>query len=210
MAHTTGHRTMTTLYITPGSPYARIARIVVLEKNLADHVQIIPAQTRATDSPYYQIAPSGRVPYLVRDDGPALEESSLICAWLDHMDGRPMFEPPSGEAGWEARRLEAMARSLMDGASVWLRELRRPAPERSAGLIAHETSRAGRICDVWEREIAHPLMHAPLNMAQITLACALGLEARIPEFRWRPGRPALADWFVRLSARPSVAATVPV
>jgi glutathione S-transferase len=39
------------LYITPGSPYARIARIVVLEKRLEDRVEIVPALTRSVDSP---------------------------------------------------------------------------------------------------------------------------------------------------------------
>ena len=198
------------LYITPGSPYARMARIVVLEKGLGDRVEIVAARTRAVDSPYYAIAPSGRVPYLVRDDGSALEDSAVICAWLDQVDGRPLFDLPPGEAGWEARRLEAMARSLMDGVAVWLRELSRPVHERSPGLIAHEAARAGRICDVWEREIAHPWMHAPLNMAQIALACALGIEARNPDFRWRAGRQALTEWFTRIMTRRSFAATAPV
>ena len=57
------------LYITPGSPYARIARVVVLEKGLESRVEIIAAQTRLADSPYYNINPSGRVPCLIRDDG---------------------------------------------------------------------------------------------------------------------------------------------
>jgi hypothetical protein len=65
------------LYITPGSPYARIARIVVLEKQLKGRVEIVVAQTRSVDSPYYRIVPSGRVLYLVRDDGVGLEESSV-------------------------------------------------------------------------------------------------------------------------------------
>jgi glutathione S-transferase len=198
------------LYITSGSPYARMARIVVLEKGLVDQIEILPARTREIDSPYYAIAPSGRVPYLVRDDGSALEESSLICAWLDQVEGRPRFDIPPGEAGWEARRLEAMARSLMDGVAVWLRELTRPTHERSPGLIAHEAARADRICDVWEREIVHPWMHATLNMAQITLACALEIEARNPDFRWRLGRPALTEWFTQIATRPSLAITAPV
>jgi len=75
------------LYITPASPYARMARIVVIEKGLESRVEIIPAQTRRTDSPYYKINPSGRVPYLIRDDGVGLEESAVICAHLDHVDG---------------------------------------------------------------------------------------------------------------------------
>lgn len=197
------------LYITPGSPYARMARIVVLEKGLASRVEIIVAKTREADSPYYRINPSGRVPYLVGDDGRGLEESALICARLDHLAGNPAFDLPAGDAGWEARRLDALARSLVDGLSVWSRELARPANERSPGVIQHETDRARRMTDLWELEIDSPLMRGALNMAQITLGCALGLEARNPDFRWRPGHPKLSRWFDQIAARPSFSATAP-
>ena len=200
---------MMKLYITPGSPYARMARIVVLEKALEDRVEIIAARTRATGSPYYAINPSGRVPYLVREDGTGLEESTLICAFLDHLDGHPVFDLPAGDPSWQARRLEALARSLLDGLSVWLRELLRPGNERSPEVIQHETERARRLVDLWEAEIGHPLMHGRLNMAQITLACGLGLELRNPEFRWRPRHPQLCGWYDRIAARPSFAATAP-
>jgi len=77
------------LYITTGSPYARMARIVVIEKGLEDRVTVEMAATRRANSPYYRINPSGRVPYLVRDDGVGMEESALICRYLDHLDGKP-------------------------------------------------------------------------------------------------------------------------
>lgn len=195
------------LYVTPGSPYARMARIVVLEKKLGDRVEIIAAQTRTANSPYYKINPSGRVPYLIRDDGVGLEESALICAYLDRLDGKPSFDLPPGEQAWEARRLEALARSLMDGLAVWLRELYRPPNERSPGVIRHEIDRASRMADLWEREIVHPYMRGALNMAQLTLACALGLEARNPDFDWRSGHARLCDWYGPIAARPSFAAT---
>lgn len=197
------------IYITEGSPYARIARVVVIEKGLQDRVEIVYAQTRKADSPYYAINPSGRVPYLIRDEGAALEESALIVAWLDQLDGQPMFHLPAGEAGWEARRLEALARSLMDGLAVWSRENGRPENERSPTIIQHEAARSARMADVWEKEIDHPWMHGTLNMAQITLACALGMDARNADWRWRPGRPKLTAWFERFAARPSFAATAP-
>ncbi|HEX5767966.1 MAG TPA: glutathione S-transferase N-terminal domain-containing protein [Burkholderiales bacterium] len=197
------------LYITPGSPYARMARIVVLEKRLENRVETLIAKTRVPESPYYAVNPSGRVPYLVRDDGVGLEESALICAYLDHLDGRPLLESRSDGAPWEARRLEALARSLLDGLSVWGREILRPENERSPGVIRHETDRAQRMADLWEREIEHPLMGGPLNMIQITLACALGLEARNPGFRWRAGRPKLSGWFERIATRSSFSATAP-
>jgi glutathione S-transferase len=197
------------LYITPGSPYARMARIVVLEKGLQDRVDVIVAQTRTADSPYYAINPSGRVPCLVRDGGTLLEESALICAWLDQLDDRPMFAPPAGAAAWEVRRLDAQARSLLDGLSVWGREIARPRDEQSPAVIRHESERARRLVDRWEHEIDHPLMRGALGMPQLTLACALGLEARNPSFRWRPGHPKLVDWFDAIAARPAFAATAP-
>jgi glutathione S-transferase len=186
-----------------------MARIVVIEKGLERRVEVIFAKTRTADSPYYRINPSGRVPYLVRDDGVGLEESQVICDWLDQLDGKPAFGLPAGEAGWEARRLEGLARSLLDGLSVWLRELYRPQSERSPGVIRHEAERAARLLDVWEREVAHPYMRGGLNMAQLTLACALGLEARNPDLDWRSGHGRVSDWYGPVAARPSFVATAP-
>jgi glutathione S-transferase len=194
------------LYCSPGSPYARMARIVVLEKALGSRVEVIYVKTRTRNSPYYEINPSGRVPYLVRDDGVGMEESALICAYLDQLDGRPTLELPPG---WEARRLEALARSLTDGLSVWARELSRPPEERSPTLVEHETERATRMVDLWEREIDHPVMKGPLNMAQLMLACGLDMGTRNPGFRWRPSHPKLSAWLDAFATRASFAATAP-
>ena len=193
------------LYITPNSPYARMARMFVIEKKFESRVEMILAQTRTTNSPYYAVNPSGRVPYLVRDDGVGMEESALICAYLDQLDGRPILTQPS----LEARRLEAFARSMVDGVSVWNRELARPANERSPTIIRHELERARRMADLWEREIDHEWMRGPLNMAQLTLACTLGLEARNREFDWRTGHPKLVAWMQSVATRPSFVATAP-
>ncbi len=197
------------LYISEGSPYARIVRVVILEKRLENRVEVITAQTRVANSPYYGINPSGRVPYLVREDGVGLEDSTLICAYLDRLDGRPAFDSSAGDASWEARRLESLARSLMDGFAVWIRELVRPPDERSTPVIEHEANRAARMTGLWESQIDHPLMSGALNMAQITLACALGLDVRNPDLAWRAGRPKLCDWFDCIAARPSFVSTVP-
>jgi glutathione S-transferase len=138
-----------------------------------------------------------------------LEDSALICAYLDHLDGDPRFDPPPGDEGWEARRLEASARSMLDGLAVWGRELRRPPDERSPTILEHEAQRSRRMAGLWELEIDHPRMRAALNLAQLTLACALGLEARNPGLRWRPGHLRLCAWYERIARRASLAATAP-
>jgi glutathione S-transferase len=65
------------------------------------------------------------------------------------------------------------------------------------------------MADLWEAEIDQPLMRGGFNMVQVTLACALGLEARNPGLQWRPERAKLGAWFDRIAARPSFAATAP-
>ena len=105
------------LYVTYTSPYARLARILVLEKGLGDRVEIVEAKTRTPNSPYYQINPSGRVPYLIDDAGVGMEDSQLICAYLDSLDGKPRFHDPLHASDWDYRRLEASARSMCDG--IW-------------------------------------------------------------------------------------------
>ena len=197
------------LYITKGSPYARIVRVVVLEKGLADRVEVISAKTRTTDSPYYNINPSGRVPYLVCNDGLGLEDSALICSYLDNLDGKPMFTLPAGAQGFEARRLEALVRSMLDGMAVLGREKWRPVTEQSPKIVLHETDRAKRLLALWERGIDDPVFHGPLNMVQIVMGCTLGFADLIPEFEWRPGHPKLAAWFKGISARESFVETAP-
>ena len=138
-----------------------------------------------------------------------MEESALICAYLDQLDGKPIFNLPTGDQQWEARRLEGLSRSMLDGLAVWGREITRPQNEQSPTVIRHEADRSRRMADLWEREIDHPLMHGPLNMVQITLACALDFNARVPDFHWRPGHPKLCDWFAPIAARASIASTAP-
>lgn len=197
------------LYITKGSPYARIVRVVILEKGLSDRVEVIAARTREAGSPYYEINPSGRVPHLIRDDGVGLEDSSLICAYLDQLDGKPAFALPQGEQAWEARRMESLVRSMLDGIAVLAREKRRPLTEQSPTIIQHEQERARRMLDLWEQQIDHPLLSGQLNLIQITLASTLGFAGLIPGFSWRDNHIKLCKWFDRISERPSLAATAP-
>src|SRR5262252_1335648 len=147
------------LYVTFTSPYARLARILVLEKALEDRIEVIEAKTRAANSPYYQINPSGRVPYLIDDSGVGMEDSQLICAYLDSLDGKPRFHDARRQTDWAYQRLEFAARNMCEGICVWGREMSRPAGERSPAVLAHEVRRAQRMADEFERRIADPLMH---------------------------------------------------
>ena len=197
------------LYVTLTSPYARLARILVLEKALEDRVEIIAAKTRAADSPYYQINPSGRVPYLIDDSNVGMEDSQLICAYLDSLDGKPRFHDPRRQTDWAYQRLEFAARNMCEGICVWLREMARPAGERSPTALAHEVARAQRMADEFERRIADPLMHEGSNMAQLILAVALDAARKRGFGDLTTGRPQLTAWMRSMSDRPSMQRTAP-
>jgi len=194
------------------SPYGRMARIVRLEKGLADRIPLVPVQTRGVDNPYYAVNPSGRVPSLILDDGTVLEDSTLVCWTMDHLDGNPTLHPPQGMAGLEHRRIEATARSMLDGVSLWGREfLYREAEIRSEKIMAHEQARALRLAGVFEKEVLGKVLSGPLNMAKITLACVLhGRKNDHPKgFRWQDGRPNLCAWVERMGCYASIAETLP-
>jgi glutathione S-transferase len=195
------------LYITPMSPYARLARIVVIEKGLRDRVEIIEAKTRSVGSPYYQINPSGRVPYLVTDADVGMEDSQLICAYLDSLDGMPRFHHPSRESDWEYRRLEASARSMCDGISVWTREMHRPERERSPTVLAHEAARMQRMADFFETQVGDPPLQEPLGMAHLIVTVALESAQKRGPGSLTDGRAQLAAWQRRMSELPSIRAT---
>ncbi len=198
------------LYITAGSPYARMTRMLVIEKGLQSRVSEHIAQTRVADSPYYPLSVSGRVPYLVCEDGEGLEGSVAICDHLDSLVGAPLLTRPVPLQARVVAQLDGRATSLLDGLAVWFRELVRPADERSPTVIEHEHRRAERLLSWWETQIAHPWMNGPFNHAQLTLGCALAFALKIRGFEWRPDRPALAAWFETFSRRPSFAATEPL
>jgi len=195
------------LYVTYTSPYARLARILVLEKGLGDRVEIIEAKTRTQDSSYYHINPSGRVPYLIDDAGVDMEDSQLICAYLDGLDGKPQFHHPHHASDWAYRRLEASARSMCEGICVWMREMHRPENERSPTVLAHEVDRSRRMADHFEARVSDVLMQGELSMAHLILAVALDAARVRGPCDLTHQRPQLAGWMRRMCALRSMQAT---
>jgi glutathione S-transferase len=195
------------LYVTFTSPYARLARILVIEKGLTQRVTVIEAKTRTVASPYYAINPSGRVPYLIDEAGVGMEDSQLICAYLDALDGAPRFHAMARSSDWAYRGAEAIARSLCDGISVWVREMHRPANERSPTVLAHEAARGERLANVFEQQVAEPPWTGTVQMPHLILAVALDVAHKRGPGDLTRERPRLAAWHQKLSELPSLQAT---
>ncbi|MEO3471144.1 glutathione S-transferase family protein [Roseomonas sp. CAU 1739] len=196
------------LFHAPGSPYARIARMAVIELGLEDRVAVTEATLRDPASILLPFNPVGRVPALVLDDGTAITETTPVLMMLDSLvePARHLLPGPK-----TPHALAAYGRVLgmLDGIAVWNRELRRPEHERSPGVIALEARRAIRVADELERAVAAGGF-APRDAGFLALVSVFGYcERRHTTFDWRQDRPALAALFDAAQSRPSVARTVP-
>ena len=197
------------LYVTPTSPYARLALIVRLEKDLASRVELVWTRTRRPNDPMHVFNPSGRIPFLLLEDGTGFEDTDVIIPYLDELALPRRFDAPGGKAYWPFRGLQATARSMLDGISVWAREVIRSQDEQSAAIIEHERQRASRLADYFEGIISDPLLAGNLNIPQLLLFCALDVERRLADLDWRTGRPGLIDWYARMLDVPSIGGSLP-
>jgi len=136
-----------------------------------------------------------------------MEDSQLICAYLDSLDAKPRFHHPLHASDWAYRRLEASARSMCDGISVWVREMQRPENERSPTVLAHEDGRSRRMADHFEARVSDPLMQGESGMAHLILAVTLDVACKRGMGDLTSERPRLAAWMRRICDRPSMQAT---
>lgn len=109
--------------------------------------------------------------------------------------------------------MEVKVRSMLDGISVWGRELYRPVTERSPTIIAHETARALRMVKSLDADVSagsFGSVEGPLSLAQLLFACALNTrEDRLLGFQWRRGNSALGAWVDHFAERASLQETIP-
>jgi len=195
------------LYGTKTSPYARIIRIVIFEKKLNDQIEFIWTKTRVPDDPMYTINPSGRVPFLLLDDGMGIEDTPVLVQFLDNLKKPRIFADGLEYFDLQYLQIEAKARSLLDGASVWIREIRRPFNEQSPTILQHEQNRAIRLTSYFDKIVSDPLLSGSMNLAQLYLFAALDLERRIQMFCWREGNANLTTWYENMASQPSVKAS---
>ncbi len=195
------------LFYASGSPYARIARVVVRELGLGDKVEEIEVTLRDPSSALLPYNPGGKVPALQLDDGTVINESLLVLAYLDTQHGSRKLLPMDGSDGWRTLSELGRAYAFLDAVTVWNRELR--FGQSAPGVIALEKARADRAADALEAEIAGGGYSGPLNASQIVLAAALENFARRHKvWDWRASRPRLSAFLDRVAQRPSFSATV--
>ena len=197
------------LFHNTASPYVRKVMVTLIETGQRDDVTLVQASgTPVAPDPGPMTAnPLGKVPVLVRDDGPALFDSRVICRYLDARGGTGLY--PTARI-WEVLTLEALADGILDAAVLMVYEGRcRPEAGRSADWVAAQWAKVDRALTVLDtRWMSH--LSGRLDMGQIAVGCALGyLDFRHGDRAWRQGRGALAEWDRAFAERPAMCETRP-
>ena len=197
------------LIMSPPSPFARKCRVLIREVGLADRVEEVNVSTTplASDPAILSANPTGKIPVLVRKDGPAIYDSRVICRFLDDLAESGLY--PESRL-WDVLTLEASADAIMDSAVSMAYEKRlRPAENQSADWIEAQWGKIARMLDAIETRWM-PLLQGRANMAQIAVACALSyIDLRHDGRRWRDGRLDLSAWHAEFSAREAMEETRP-
>jgi glutathione S-transferase len=191
------------LIMAEASPFARKVRVLLRETNQLKDVEEVSIAT----SPFQvneqakAANPTGRIPSLIRADGPALYDSRVITRYLDAKAAAGMY--PEAKL-WDVLTIEATGDSMMDSAVSISYELRlRPQEKVSCEWTDAQWSKVMGGCDALQSQWMD-LLNGPLTLAHISIACALGyLDLRHDARNWRQGHDALAAWFADFSKRPS-------
>ncbi|WP_374516522.1 glutathione S-transferase family protein [Brevundimonas sp.] len=195
------------LYITAPSPFARKCRIVAREKGLADRVEEIVADPYANDPALLAANPVVQVPTLIAEDGLPLNDSPVICEYLDALGSGPRLLPEDGPDRLRVRRIETLANGALEMGVKLVLEKRRPESERSPSWIARWTDNMARALDALE---AADLRADDLHMGTITAAVATTwIGFRHPDFDCSRGRPRLAAFTEAMERRPGFVASRP-
>jgi len=197
------------LFHSPASPFVRKVMVTVHELGLVDQVELVATATTpvATDAALKAANPLGKLPCLVRDDGPAIYDSRVITRFLNGVADGPLY--PEARI-WDVLTLEATADGLMEAAVLMVYERRvRPEDKVFEDWIEAQWGKAlGALKAIEDRWMGH--LAGPVDAGQVGVGCALGyLDFRHPDRDWRAEVPALAKWYSDFAERPSMAATRP-
>ena len=191
------------LYLNATSPYARLVRIVLLEKGLADTVTLKWCDPWADDAELLKANPAGRIPALVTEEGTTLSESMLIAVYLDSVSPNPPMLPAASRG--DVLHLAGLGQNLMDAAFTTVIARKHYGNEIDESELGQRRSRAiQRLLKQLNNELGEKQQASNVNLGEIAIAVALDyLAFRLLEVNWKEEYPRLLAWHAGVTARGS-------
>jgi len=190
------------------SPYFRKVRVAAIEKG----IDLDIVEVRANAPEVAAANPLAKIPTLVRDDGQALYDSSVIVEYLDGLGDGPKLIPDTFEPRIEVKRWEALASGVMDATVAIYHGNQLPEGERKAELYVRQRKKIDAALATMDKGLGGRdfCCGDTLTLADIASGSALSyLDSNLADLDWRKGHPALARLAGRLAVRDSFKAIAP-
>lgn len=194
----------------PTSPYVRKVRIVFAEKKL--DYQMETENVWEPDTKIQTFNPIGKVPCLLVEDEDAIYDSRVIVEYLDTLSPVSRLIPQAGRERTDVKCWEALADGLLDAAVMIIKEKQRPAEQISHDWIERQVGKVNAALAAMSKGLGDQSFCTGINysLADVTVGCALGyLDFRFADIDWRTTYPNLAQFYAKVSARPSFADSQP-
>ncbi len=191
--------------------YVSTAEAVINYAGLRDRIEPIPTRPFEPDCDLGDFNPLGTVPTLIRDDGSALYGGPVIYDYLDTLHDKKPLHPAGGEARWAVLRRAWLSDGIFDSYVRIIQEGWEKVENQRPVVIARQWAKVMRGLDTLEAEAAG---FKELDIGQVRAVGAIAFvvlktrptaavcPAIDADYDWRKGRPALSDWFDRVSADP--------
>lgn len=180
--------------------------VVAHERGITERLDCVRT-VAITDAPSPDLMadnPLNKIPCLILDDGSVLQDSRVICEYLDALDGAPVMFPQAN-ARWAALRRQALGDGFLDLMILWRHERIRPENLHVQSYLTAYRQKAEATLDRLDAEIP---VREGFDIGDVSIGCALAYaDFRYADLEWRKGRDGLARWFAGIEKRPSFIAT---
>jgi glutathione S-transferase len=196
------------LHWSPRSPFVHKVMVALEETGLRSSVELTRSVVPTEDPGHviWSVNPLGQIPTLVLDDGRALYDSLVICMYLDQLGGEGKLLPAEAGKRIDTLRRHALGNGLIEDMVLWVIERYTPLEKQvPARLDRYALKLKYALAEIE----ADPDLRDPgrFDVGDIAVATALAyIEFRKLQPGWGSQYPHTAEWFARISQRPSMLA----
>lgn len=190
------------------SPFVRKVRIAAEVLGLTDRIHLDPTDAADPTDSLRRQNPLGKYPCLVRADGTAIFDSSVIVEFLQAVAGTDRLHPAGDLERFTRQTRSRLADGIIDaGAAIIYEQRYHPSGTESSIWIEYQQDKIRRALAAFETDLPDPLI---TDIVSIGLACALGFLERRQPIAWPVSTSRLPGWLEEFAAHePSFGRTSP-
>ncbi|MEY4099956.1 MAG: hypothetical protein RL300_1127 [Pseudomonadota bacterium] len=179
------------------SPVGRKVRMAIEVLGLSDRVTIEAANVADENDTLRKQNPIGKIPCLVRGDGSAIFDSSVIIEFLQFVAGSERLLPVNGPERFPLQTRARMADGITDaGALVIYEGMWHEPAQVSERWQDYQRGKIHRCLAAFEAAPPDPKRS---DAVAIGLACGLEFLDRRQPVEWRSRYPRLVAWFAEFA-----------